>query len=54
MKTNTTKYYNFTVATDCGVFDVIACDYDSARQDVREAYPSARIITTARYTEVTK
>ena len=54
MKTNTAKYYNFTVATDCGVFDVIACDWDAAQSDVREAFPTARIITTARYAEVTK
>lgn len=48
------KYYNFTVSTDSGVFDVIACDWDSAQADVREAFPFARIITTARYSEVAK
>jgi hypothetical protein len=40
MKTNYTKY---NVATNIGLIEVVACDWESAKADVRDAYPDAEI-----------
>ena len=39
-----TKYFNYTVTTDCGQFDVVACDTNAARADVMEAAPGCNIV----------
>ena len=40
----TTKYWNFTVTTDCGQYDVVACDHHSARADVEQAYTGCTVV----------
>jgi len=40
MKTNYTEY---KVATDCGLFSVVACSWQSACADVREAFYNVTI-----------
>ena len=47
----TTKYFNYTVTTDCGQFDVVACDSNAAKADVMQAAPGCKIIQLSMHGE---
>lgn len=48
----TIKYYEFTVTTDCGQFEVVACDWQSAKADVEQAYTGATVVQVSYGNEV--
>ena len=37
------RYWEFTVVTDCGVFDVVACDHHAAKADIEQAYTGCTV-----------
>ena len=46
-----TKYFSFTVTTDCGQFDVVACDSGAAKADVIQSAPDCKIIQISMHGE---
>ncbi len=46
------KYYEFTVTTDCGQYTVVACDWESAKADVLQAYTGCTVVQVSYRNEV--